>query len=94
MESPTKKEKIEMFQAIETKYLGPTNCRGARFKATAAGGNVTVSMDYSLSYSENHVAVANALREKMGWKFDLTGGQLANGNYAFVSTKTVGENSK
>jgi hypothetical protein len=35
-------------QAIETKYMGPTNTRGSRIKATAAAGSVMVPFDYQL----------------------------------------------
>jgi hypothetical protein len=56
-----------MFQAITTKYLCPTNHRGARVKATAQAGSVTVSWDYALNADGNHTAAAQALAEKMGW---------------------------
>ena len=38
-----------MFQAIQVKYLGPTNYRGSRYKAIAAAGSVTVGADNALS---------------------------------------------
>jgi hypothetical protein len=36
-----------MSQAIITKFLGPTNTRGARIKATCWHGSVIVPYDYS-----------------------------------------------
>lgn len=34
-----------MTQAITLKWLGPTNTKGARWKATAAAGSITVDQD-------------------------------------------------
>lgn len=56
-----------MLQAITTKYHGPTNTKGSRFSATCRAGRVVVSYDYSLDANDNHIAAANALREKLGW---------------------------
>ncbi len=56
-----------MYQAITTKYLGPSNVRGARVKATAAAGSVTLHWDDSLSSNDNHNAAALALANKFGW---------------------------
>lgn len=55
------------YQAIVTKFFGPTNTRGSRIKATAQAGSVTVSYDYALNSDENHAAAAQALAEKFGW---------------------------
>ena len=48
-------------QAIETKYMGPTNTRGSRIKATAAAGSIMVPFDYQLNPDGNHKAAADAL---------------------------------
>ena len=55
-----------MFQAIVTKYLGPTNTRGSRVKATAYGGSITVSWDHAMNARENHQAACEALARKLG----------------------------
>ena len=55
-----------MYQAIVTKFLGPTNSRGARIVARAQAGKITVSWDHSLNVDANHTAAARALAEKMG----------------------------
>lgn len=73
-----------MFQAIQVKYLGPTNYRGSRYKATAAAGSVTVPRNDALSIEGNVIAVAQALCDKFGWSKDMVHGQLADGSYAFV----------
>ena len=51
--------------AIVTKYLGPTNTRGARVKATCDAGSVTVAWDYALNEEDNHNAAARALILKL-----------------------------
>lgn len=70
--------------AIVTKYLGPTNHKGSRIKATLSGDapkgetppSVTVPFDYSLPHGyREHEPAVNALIEKVakqdgryGWK--------------------------
>jgi hypothetical protein len=73
-----------MYQAIQVKYLGPTNYLGSRYKATAAAGSVTIGADDALTSVGNHVAAANALCDKFGWPKYMVHGQLADGSYAFV----------
>lgn len=48
-------------QAIQTKYLGPTNTRGSRIKAICWLTSVTVSWDHSANTDENHAAAIDAL---------------------------------
>ena len=75
-------------QAIQTKYLGPTNSRGARIKATCAAGSATISYPHELSGQASHRKAAEALVNKLGWVDPyyggLLGGQLSNGDYCFV----------
>jgi len=59
-------EQRTIYQAIETKYLGPTNTKGGRIKATAWAGSTTTPYDHGLNYSENHRAAALALAAKLG----------------------------
>lgn len=71
--------------AIKTKYLGTTNTRGTRIKASDYRGNqVTLSRDYALNASEDHERAAIALRDKMGWKGELVAGTLDNDTYVHV----------
>jgi hypothetical protein len=75
-------------QGIETKYLGPTNFRGGRIKASAEAGSITVSYDHALGVEDNHRMAAIALMKKLGWKGKLMGGGNARGNgYMFVFTR-------
>jgi hypothetical protein len=75
-------------QAIQTRYLGPTNSRGARIKAWAAAGSITIAYPYELSGQACHRMAAEALALKCKWDTpfygQLLGGQLENGDYAFV----------
>lgn len=75
-------------QAIETKYLPATSNRGARIKATAWAGNVTVPYDYALNADDNHKAAALALRHKMGWQGKFAqGGNVKGDGYYFVNVE-------
>ena len=50
-------------QAIITKYLGPTNVRGSRIKASCDRGSITIGWPYE-GPEESHVAAAQALVDK------------------------------
>ncbi len=75
-------------QAIQTRYLGPTNYRSSRIKAFAAAGSVTVTYDHGLNLDENHAAAAYALREKLDWANkhypSMTQGVLPCGDHVHV----------
>ena len=72
-------------QAIVTKFIGPTNFRGSRVKATAAAGTVTVSWDHSLNPEQNHSLAAETLATKYNWQGSWYGGGLPNdSSYCFV----------
>jgi hypothetical protein len=68
-------------QTITTKYLGPTNHRGSRVKATHTGDytSVTLSYDYALNSEGNHIAAAKSLADKLNWQGDYIGGHTAEG---------------
>lgn len=73
-------------QAIETRYLGPTNTKGSRIKATAWKGSVTLSYDYALNADQNHAKAAQALADKFGWKGQWAQGAKPKGTgYFFVN---------
>lgn len=57
-------------KTIQTRYLGPTNSRGARVKAFDLFGNKTiVPWDYELDIVSCHFNAAAALAAKMGWEY-------------------------
>ena len=72
-------------QAIVTKYLSPTDVRGARIKAFCDGGSITIGYDHSLSSEDAHRKAAEALRERMKWTGELIQAGLPKG-YVFVFT--------
>lgn len=75
-------------QAIATKYLPATNNRGARIKATAWAGSVTIGYDHALSTEGAHKAAADALIAKLGWQGKFAQGGNAKGTgYVFVNVE-------
>lgn len=74
-----------MRQAIQTKFLGPTNHRGMRIKARCFGGTLVIPWDDALDTANNHARAAKALSDKLGWSEfnDLIGGTTKEG-YVFV----------
>jgi hypothetical protein len=74
-----------MTQAIETKYIGPTNTKGARIKASAWAGSVTIPYDYS-GTEKAHWRAALALIEKYGWEKSgwVMGGNAKTTGFCFV----------
>lgn len=74
-----------MSQAIVTKYLAPTNSRGARIVASAFAGKVTIPWSYAGSVYQNHRMAALRLAEKLRWDGEWTGGSVpGDTGYAFV----------
>lgn len=72
--------------SIETRYLGPTNHRGARIKAKSWAGEVTIPYDYALPTDIAHTNAAFALAEKLGWGDVrlVMGGNAKGDGYNFV----------
>lgn len=52
-------------QAIQTKFIGPTNTKGSRVKASCWLGSVTVSWDHALNSEANHIEAIQAMVRKM-----------------------------
>ena len=52
-------------QAIQTKFLGPTNTKGSRVKAICWLTSVVVSWDYSANVEENHMMAINTLIDNL-----------------------------
>ena len=85
--------------AIYTKYINPTNTRGARIKAYTVGygGNkgfsATISIPHELSHEVRHFAAVKELVRKNNLKWDLTDmryGDSADGRgYVFCFANSV-----
>lgn len=56
-----------MLQAIQTKYLGPTNFRGSRVKAYCQAGSITIDWEHSLNPEDNHKHAVLELIKKLEW---------------------------
>lgn len=84
------KQKLYARQAIITKYLGPTNSRGSRVKASCEAGSVTIDWNDALDSLENHAAAALALATKLQWteRNQFIPGGLSNG-FVFVAVPKV-----
>lgn len=82
-------------QAIQTRYLCPTNTRGSRIKASCAAGSITIGYPHELSGQAVHRKAAEALVAKLGWVDPhyggLLGGGLPNGDYCFVFNAKLSE---
>lgn len=72
-------------QAIVTKYIGPSNVKGSRCKASAAAGSVTLHWNSALNSEDNHAWAAKTLALKFGWKGNwYQGGNPNDSGYCFV----------
>lgn len=76
-------------QAIQTRFLGPTNHRDARVVAQCQAGRIVVAWDSSTGVEENHALAARALAIKLGWTRKYYGAMYGGGlpnetGYAFV----------
>jgi hypothetical protein len=73
-------------QAIFTKYITPTNTRGARIKAWCESGSVTIPYPHEFGSEEAHAMAARTLRLNLKWQNDMVQGvaPLAGTNAAYV----------
>lgn len=74
---------------IVTKYISPSNVKGARIKAYRSGDqkiNKTYSYPHELSGSDAHEAVAKSFMTHLGWSGTLSGAETDTG-YFFVVHK-------
>ncbi|NDY84426.1 hypothetical protein G3I67_14430 [Orrella sp. NBD-18] len=71
-------------QTITTKYLGPTNYRGSRIKAsTTTGIHITRPFNHVHSGVMVHAVVAMELAKSLGWQGQMIAGDTRTG-YVFV----------
>lgn len=84
-------------QAIQTKFIGPTNTKGSRVKATCWLGSVTVSWDHSQDSESNHreaiAAMVNKLNSGRGadsykWEGVALGSSVDGKGYTAIITLT------
>ena len=82
---------VKMRMAIVTKYLPPANYRGARVKARAEAGSITIPWNYELDAPGNHRTAALALMARLGWDWPIAGGDLPGAGYVFVEVPKQGQ---
>ena len=74
-----------IYKAIAVKYLGPTNSRGARVKASGGTGNVTLPFRHDQDMRQNVAAAVDELLLRNGWlSYSYVLGVLPGGTYAAV----------
>lgn len=85
-------------QTIETRYIGPTDTKGSRIKATSAGGHsVTIPYNDAASASDCHAAAVRALMEKLDWHGRMIGDHTKRGmvwvwvNDDYVAERIIAE---
>lgn len=66
-------------QTITTKYIGPSNTKGSRIKASCEAKSIIRSKDCSLSTDNAHIVVAQELKDAMGWQGVMIGGHTKEG---------------
>jgi hypothetical protein len=84
-------------QAIITKYIAPTNFKGARIRAKCERGAITLSWDHGGGVEFNHVGTAQALVAKFvaedavkygtknnPWEKPRACGQIPSGEFVHV----------
>ena len=71
-------------QAITVKFLGPTNTRGPRWKATCAAASRTYDQADNLGRDANAACAAMQLCSELQWSGQWHGGVVASGDYVFV----------
>ena len=81
-------------KAIHTKYLGPTNHKGARIKAyTANGLSAVIAYPYALDEKHAHFDAVKALVEKHGLNWNISSmayGDSADGRgYCFTFPQSL-----
>lgn len=73
-----------MKQAIIIKFLGATNTKGTRIKASAEASSVTVSLDYGAGQEQRIRQAVDALLNKLEWSGEYIIGGLPSGDYVAV----------
>ena len=78
---------MNIHQAIETHFVGPTNYRSSRVIATHTGAKLrhVHQWDYALGIDGNHFSAAEALRAKLDWP-PIVAGCATKAGYAFCTS--------
>ena len=76
--------------AIVTKYISPTETKGARISARfmVGGGKVFIPFPHELNSEERHRAAANALIQKYNRELTITKSADSINGYVFITEQT------
>lgn len=75
-----------IYQAIETRFLPPTNTKDSRVVAVSCGGSrIILGWNHALNPESNHIGAARALAKKLEWTCDMHTGTLKR-SYVHVFT--------
>ena len=82
---------MQFRQAIQTKYIGPTNTKGSRVRASCLAKTRFYTWQDELNIEQNHHMAALALAMEMEWleKNTFIGGGLGKGRYVFVAAEKL-----
>jgi hypothetical protein len=78
-------------QAISTKFMGPTNTKSQRIKATCAAKTLYVEWCDHLNIEENHIHAASQLIKTLQWGKTFATGSNKDGTYSHVLLKKENE---
>ena len=72
-------------KTIITKYLGATNHRGSRIKATTSSGiSKTISYDDELNAIPNHKRAIHKLNEQLNWSGEMVQGSPNDSGSSYI----------
>ena len=80
-------------QAIETRWLGPTDTKSNRISARCDAGRIILPWDNSLNQELNHRAAARTLAIKLGWLGTWASGSVPSlpNSYVHCNVRRVEE---
>jgi hypothetical protein len=80
-----------MMTVIKTKYLSPTNARGARISASANGFKATISYPHEFSHETCHFEAVKALvaKHELSWDIVNMGYGSDNDGYYFTFNSSI-----
>lgn len=78
-------------QTITTTYIGPTNTKPIRIKATHSGGKLSVTLprDSYDTVAEAESAAVAKIMEKLGWHGKMIGGSLNSNKTVWVFARST-----
>jgi hypothetical protein len=74
-------------KTIECKYIGPTNTKPSRIRATDGDNTLFLSIDGRWGFEDNCELAVDRFCRKLGWTGELIGGHTKDGMvFCFIDT--------